>query len=276
MLIWIFYLSTFIYSWTIWLLGITFFKDIINPYLLISLGGIGPLIGVIIYFLKLKDNKLRIDYLKRIIKIKNIKLSIWLITLFSPLFFVLTSKAIFSLIFIKEFNIEYILSIDPNFIKFGFTYAIILLFFGPIPEELAWRGVAFEELFNKYNYYKAQLITAGFWALWHLPLFFINNSYQAKLGINTIAFYLFFINVIASSFITCWLYLKSNHSIFIAILFHYLTNLIGEMFSLNKQAIIIKTLLMLVFVIIIELYNRYNKSIFIANKISIENEDSKN
>lgn len=76
MIIWLFYLSAYIYSWSIWILGITVFKTAINPYVLASIGGLGPIVGLLVYFKLLGSKKDRQKYIKRLFKIKNIKIII--------------------------------------------------------------------------------------------------------------------------------------------------------------------------------------------------------
>ena len=255
MIIWLFYLSAYIYSWSIWILGITFFKTSVNPYGLASIGGLGPIVGLLVYFKLLGSKKDRQKYIKRLFKIKNIKIIIWIIVIFLPFAVVALSNFIDNLIACNTLIDFHILELDREFLAAGFFYPVFLIFFGPIPEELGWRGVAFEELLNRLNYYKAQIIVAVLWALWHIPLFFIHGSYQNSLGIFTIAFWMFFINVILNSFITGWIYVKSNRSLLMAIIFHYTINLSGEMFYMTHQGQVIRLIIFLILVVMLEINN---------------------
>ncbi len=256
----IFYLSAYLYSWLIWIIGIVFIKTTINPYILISVGGLGPVIGVLIYFILQKSEKVKKDYFRRLIKIDNIKTSIWLIALFLPFIVVALSNLIDYTITSTTLAGLRLLPIDQKFLDAGLFYPIFLVFFGPIPEELGWRGVAFEELLQRVNYYKAQLIVAIFWALWHLPLFFIEGSYQNNLGVFTLPFWMFNINILSNSFITGWIYIKSNRSLLVAILFHYTINLSGEMIYMTAQGNVIRLIVFIVFVILVELYDRLSSA----------------
>ena len=255
MIIWLFYLSAYIYSWSIWILGITVFKTTINPYVLVSIGGLGPIIGLLVCFKISGSIKDRQKYIKRLTRIKNIKIFIWIIVIFLPIAVVALSNFIDYFIYRKFLTNLYILKFDKEFLAAGFFYPIFLIFFGPIPEELGWRGIAFEELLNLTNYYKAQILVAVLWALWHVPLFFIHGSYQNSLGIYTPAFWMFFINVILNSFITGWIYVKSNRSLLMAIIFHYTINLSGEMFYMTSQGQVIKLIIFLILVVFFEINN---------------------
>lgn len=261
MIIWLFYLSAYIYSWSIWILGMTVLKNTLNPYVLVSIGGLGPVAGLLVYLKFLKYAEARKKYVNRLTKIRDIKISTWIIAILLPFVVIVLSNIIDYSITHKSLTNFRILELDKEFLAAGLFYPIFLIFFGPIPEELGWRGVAFEELINRLSYYKAQIIVAILWALWHIPLFFIYGSYQNSLGIFTLAFWMFFINVILNSFITGWIYIKSNRSLLIAILFHYTINLSGEMFHMTTQGQVIKLIIFLIAVLFLEINNNLlNKS----------------
>ncbi len=244
-----FYLIAFIFSWVIWCVGI--FSDIKNPYLIISIGGLGPVVALLVYYVNFYQKDKRLDYIKRLLKYKQIPIYIWLFTLFFPFIIILVS-------ILLDKGLHFSLRIDETFIQKGWIYPIFLVVFGPIPEEMAWRGIAFHELIKK-GYIKTQLIVALLWAIWHLPLFFIENSYQANLGIFTFGFWMFFINVISISFLTGWIYVKSNKSILLVIIFHYLINLTGEMFDLLRNEQMIQMILMLFISILVLSFPSRNK-----------------
>jgi membrane protease YdiL (CAAX protease family) len=251
----IFYFSAYAYSWSIWLIGMTYFKHIIHPYVLVSVGGLGPVIGLIVYLNISTSMKEKQEYIKRLINIHNVRFSVWIVTILLPFVVVVLSNYIDHLIsqdVVIDLNL---FKLDENFLAMGFFYPFFLIFFGPIPEELGWRGVAFEELLHHLNYYKAQILVAILWALWHIPLFFIDGSYQNSLGTFTPAFWMFFINIILNSFITGWIYVKSNRSLLMAILFHYSINLSGEMFYMQLQGQVIRMAMFLIIVIILEMVN---------------------
>jgi len=233
-----FYLISFGFTWLIWLSGIFFTVNIISPTLLVSIGGLGPVIGILVYLISAEKNE-RVDYYKRLFRIKGFSFCYWIFTILIPLVAIMVATIYEN---IKLSHVLVICEIDPVFIGNGLSYAIFLLIFGPIPEEMAWRGIAFNDIAKK-GVLKAQLIVAILWAVWHLPLFFVKGSYQNGLGLFTIEFWLFFANIIFLSIITGWLYTKSNSSILIAIIFHYIVNLTGEMFVLGIEGEIIRTLI---------------------------------
>lgn len=88
-----------------------------------------------------------------------------------------------------------------------------------ITEETAWRGFALPRLQARFNPLAASLILGTLWALWHLPLFFISDSFQAQ-----IPFVGFFLSTVATSVLIGWLFNRARGSVLIAALFHATTD----------------------------------------------------
>lgn len=252
-MVFIFYLTAFIYSWSIWILGMTVGKSMLNPYVLVSLGGLGPVAGLLVYLKFSENTQRRKNYLKRLVQIQGSSKFTWLIAISAPFVIVLLANFLDYVIVHKTLTGFHLFSLDKDFLASGFLYPIFLIFFGPIPEEMGWRGAAFEELLHRLNYFKAQLLAALLWAIWHIPLFYIPGSYQNDLGLYTTAFWMFFINVVLVSFITGWIYVRSNRSILMAIVFHYTINLSGEMFPSTEQIQAIKLVLFCILAVVLEI-----------------------
>lgn len=62
-------------------------------------------------------------------------------------------------------------------------FAVFTLVFGPLPEEMAWRGYALDGLQIQWKALTASIALGAAWTVWHLPLFFIEGSYQHGLGL---------------------------------------------------------------------------------------------
>lgn len=54
---------------------------------------------------------------------------------------------------------------------------------GPLPEEPGWRGTAYPRLRDRMGRLPAILVLGTGWAMWHLPLFFINDTTQNGWGL---------------------------------------------------------------------------------------------
>lgn len=117
---------------------------------------------------------------------------------------------------------EGILAMGPAlFLLIGFIFGAL--------EEPGWRGYAQEGLQRRMPVVAASLVIGLFWAIWHLPLFLIADTYQAGLGIGTPAFWGFHLAILISSPLYAWLYNVTGRVIFAPLLFHGLGNVVGEM-----------------------------------------------
>ena len=88
-----------------------------------------------------------------------------------------------------------------------------LLFFGPIPEELGWRGYALDRLQARWSAGVASLILGLVWASWHLPLFWIAGTYHQQLGVGSVRFWLYLASFLPQSVLITWVYNHTERSI---------------------------------------------------------------
>ncbi len=106
------------------------------------------------------------------------------------------------------------------------------LFFATLPpilEELGWRGYALDRLQLKWSALNASVILGVVWALWHLPLFFIQGSYQHDaVGFATMGFWLFMAGIVALSVAFTWVYNSTERSILGIIILHGWVNFTAE------------------------------------------------
>jgi membrane protease YdiL (CAAX protease family) len=99
---------------------------------------------------------------------------------------------------------------------------IFLLIFltNSLPEEFGWRGYALDPLQERTNALGASLILGLIWAVWHLPLFFIEGTTQAAIPI-----YQYFLQTMVLAIFYTWLHNNTGGSVLIAILFHTFANI---------------------------------------------------
>ena len=111
------------------------------------------------------------------------------------------------------------------------------LIFGPMPEEPGWRGYALDGLQGRRSALSASLIVGLVWSLWHLPLFFIEGTWQSEaIGLGTQRFWLYMLSIVVESVLYTWIYNNTRGSTLAAILFHFVGNAFGELFALSEQA----------------------------------------
>ena len=103
-------------------------------------------------------------------------------------------------------------------------FVISMLIGGPLVEELGWRGFALDKLLERRSPLHASLVLGVIHAAWHLPLFFIAGTSQGAMGIDSMLFWLWVVQVMAGSFFFTWVYLNNQRSILSAILLHFMSN----------------------------------------------------
>lgn len=93
--------------------------------------------------------------------------------------------------------------------------------FGPLGEELGWRGFGLPRLLESQGALMSALIIGVIWALWHVPLFWapLGTSISgAPVTWRSVGTYL--AEVVAVSVIMTWLYVGTDGSLWSAIAFH--------------------------------------------------------
>ena len=204
--------------------------------LLLVAGGVGPAVAEVILIFRARDKAQWRDYWQRVFDVRRISAGWYAVILLT--FPALNAIAILLSVLTggpqPEFNTARRLLSEPWAIL---PFAIFILVFGPLPEELGWRGCALDGLQAKWSALTSGLILGVMWALWHLPLFFMKGTFQHdEIGFGTLNFWSFCLGTTASSILFTWIYNNTNRSTLSAILFHFTINFSGEFFSPSEQA----------------------------------------
>ena len=90
-------------------------------------------------------------------------------------------------------------------------------------EETGWRGFLVDRLAPRIGFVRTALVVAAVWAPWHLPLFWVSESF-ADFGLpGTIGW---LVSIAAGSVVLTWVYLGSGRSIWLVALWHTAFNLV--------------------------------------------------
>ncbi len=103
-------------------------------------------------------------------------------------------------------------------------------------EEPGWRGYALDRLRARLAGRVAALVVGAFWILWHLPLYFVEGTFQAQNGVLSPAFVAYSLALLPSSVLFGWAVVRTGGSVFAAVLFHLTENVSGEILELDVQA----------------------------------------
>ena len=230
----LFFVLTFTWTWLFWGLAILSQRSMgeFPVPLLVALGGVGPMVAGIALTYLTQEQAGRHDYWRRVFDLKRIRLSWLAVTLLTvPL---LTTLAVVLNLLTGGTGLSLESRFQTNLLSI-LPFAVFTLFFGPVPEELGWRGYALDGLQAKYNALVSSLILGGMWTIWHAPLFFIPGSYQSGLIFGTIPFWWYMLDKTFQSILMTWIYNNTGRSTLTAILFHFTVNFIGELIVLSAR-----------------------------------------
>ena len=233
----LFFLLTFSLSWAAWALAVLLgARDSALPaQILHYAGGLGPLAATLALLYRRHTPDFRREFWRRAIDFRRIGIKWYAVIL-------LTVPALTALGAVADKLLGgggLQMEAAGRFIQEPWSFlpfAVFTLVFGPIPEELAWRGYALDGLQIKWKALTASIVLGLAWTVWHLPLFFIEGSYQHGLGLGTSQFWLYMLDKVPQSILMTWLYNNNRRSTLSAILFHFMVNLVGELFDLTLRA----------------------------------------
>ncbi len=235
---WVYLAAAVAGTWAFWLpaiaLGVRFDSAVGLVLLLVGLTVPGVL-GIVFVYLNY-DEPGRTDFWNRVTQPRRIGIRWLAVILLVPLGIVVPAGVVDLLLG----------GIGPAWgegvTEFGINPLAILpaLFFATLPpilEELGWRGYALDRLQLKWSAFSASMILGVVWALWHLPLFFIEGSYQHDaVGFATTEFWLFMTGVVALSFAFTWIYNNTERSILGIIILHGWVNFTAEIIVVPDPA----------------------------------------
>lgn len=105
---------------------------------------------------------------------------------------------------------------------------VLLPIYGPVGEELGWRGYAQSRLVERFGPVQVSLVIGAAWGFWHLPDFFADEGNLAQLGLGFLA--PFVISTMANSVFMTYLWFRTQGSILIAgIVWHAGTDFWGPL-----------------------------------------------
>jgi uncharacterized protein len=230
---WFFFALVYCWSWFFWILAAVLGArvDSVAGTTLKLLGLLGPILGGIgfTYFTQSKENWY--EYWSRAVDPRRIAPKWYLvILLFVPgilalsllLDIVLNGTADLTLV---GRRVTPFLSAPATIIPFVFGVFIS----GPLTEEFGWRGYVLDRLQARWNALTSSLILGVIWAIWHVPLFFMQGSRHETEGAWSMWFWLFIVGVVATSVIFTWIFNNTRRSILGAIIFHFVANLTYEL-----------------------------------------------
>ena len=191
--------------------------------LLFLVGGAGPFIAAIVLTQLREGAATRRDFWVRVFDPRRLRWPWWAAAL-------LLHPAIVALAFAADIALGGSLpplDAQASSISAVLSLLFFVFWFGPLPEEMGWRGFALDRLQARMTALQASLVLGSVWALWHVPLFFVPGSFQAGLGLGSLRSWIFLFSMVPLSVLMTWVYNNTDRSTLSAVLIHYSGNLCG-------------------------------------------------
>jgi membrane protease YdiL (CAAX protease family) len=212
-----FYLFTFAISWTAWLVMFVHVRNTgrtdILTYAMSSLGGLGPLLSLLILE-RLSNNAIRLKDILARIQIRGARKR-WFLP---AIFFYPAATILGNIVYYIAGWHEKLRWIKPGPEELGLlvlplivVHFVASLITSPLFEEPGWRGFALGELQSRYGGLLGSLIVGGLWWLWHQPM---NLTFDIQPTIFRL------LSMLAFSFTIDSLFNLSGRNLFTAMLAH--------------------------------------------------------
>jgi membrane protease YdiL (CAAX protease family) len=129
---------------------------------------------------------------------------------------------------------------------------LMITLVGSLGEEVGWRGYALPQLQRRFSPLTATAILAPLWFCWHLPQFFVIQSYREFGPADYVGM---FLGLSCGAVVLTWLYNRSGGSLLLVVVWHGMYNFVGatQAAVTTPIAAIISTLIMVQGILLISL-----------------------
>lgn len=248
----LFFICAYFFTWIFWIPAI--FVPGTTGSVLMLIGLIAPAVVSTIFVLVSGSDELKKDLKDKIISFYKVK---WINVFWAVVVFALivVFSILLSLLFgqsLKQFSF----TDDFSFTGVGIGTAFVTITLASIIEEVGWKGYCEDSIGQYMNWFWESLLFGALWSLWHLPLIFIQGTYQAGLMVNPLYVINFFISGIPLGYIITWVYLVNNRSILACMIFHLFVNFMQEKIAMTPETKCLETIVVIIATVIIVMCNK--------------------
>lgn len=248
----LFFICAYFFTWIFWIPAI--FVPETTGSVLMLIGLIAPAVVSTIFVLVSGSDELKKDLKDKIISFYKVK---WINVFWAVVVFALivVFSILLSLLFgqsLKQFSF----TDDFSFTGVGLGTAFVTITLASIIEEVGWKGYCEDSIGQYMNWFWESLLFGALWSLWHLPLIFIQGTYQAGLMVNPLYVINFFISGIPLGYIITWVYLVSDRSILACMIFHLFVNFMQEKIAMTPETKCLETIVVIIATVIIVMCNK--------------------
>ncbi len=203
----------FAFTWSLWWTAAATGRSVAEPVglLLYMTGGLGPLVGAA-WLLIRSDHAYRRAFLARVFDPRGVG-GTWWLTLLAVAAGPATLGALVAGLAGETMTV-------PSYGVGAVGGVIAVALLAGLAEEPGWRGVALDAWQRRMLPAWAATGIGALWALWHLPLAFIDGTYYQALGFASLEFWLTNIALVQTGVLYAWLVIGAGGSILMAILAH--------------------------------------------------------
>ena len=248
----LFFTLAYLFTWIFWIPAI-FAPENLGAALMF-IGLLAPAVVSTVLVLVSKSDLLKKDLRIKLIGFYKVK---WLNVLLAILQFagIVVCSILLSLVFGQSAN-QFSLTEDFSFTGVGVAGALLTVTAASIIEEVGWKGYCEDSIGAYMNWFWESMIFGILWSLWHLPLIFIQGTYQAGLMVNPLYVVNFFISGIPLGFIITWVYLVSDRSILACMIYHLFVNFMQEKIAMTPETKCVETIVVTIVAAVIVIMNK--------------------
>jgi membrane protease YdiL (CAAX protease family) len=133
-----------------------------------------------------------------------------------------------------------------------FGVAAIVLVVNGFGEEVGWRGFAWPQLRQSRSLTSAAALMAVPWALWHVPLFWIDSGFR---DMSLLAFPGFALSLFAGAVVLGWLFDRSG-SVVVVALWHSMLNMSTGTEGTSGAAVVVSVLVVGIALVVVQVERR--------------------
>lgn len=252
-----FYVTCFAVTWAFWITAAFVSRsehDNGISSLLMLFGLISPAVTAVITVLTSGNKALKEDLKRKLVgfyRIRPLNIAAAVVVFMgivalSILLSLLTGQSLNQFAFTEDFSFS-----------IGGTSALLTILLAAVIEEVGWRGYGEDSVASYFSWFTESIIFGSVWALWHLPLFWIEGTYHyglKELGIGYVLNFLISVNPLG--FLTTWVYVKNNRSMLACIIFHLFVNTMQEKIAMTPQTKCVETIVVLLAAVVVVLTNK--------------------
>lgn len=211
----------FAVSWVAWAVAIALGGPATNPAALAPhlLGAFGPMVGALV--IRIRRGRRGEPVPEHAVRFRPVHL------IGAPLLLVLASATVLGAVSLAHvaggpgLSAEGVLATVQGSGGLA-VFLVNMIVAGPLAEEPGWRGTAYPRMRASMGRVQIGLVMGLIWAVWHLPLFFLNGTIQHQLGLMTPSGVLFAASSIPMTMLVCCAYERAG--VLAAIAVHFATN----------------------------------------------------